>query len=385
MNLDFSVEDNRFRQEVRGWLQDNVPRRPPPKDSRSLREFELDWQQCQYEGGWAGLSWPKEYGGCGLTPVQQLIWFEESYAADAPPIACLVIALNHGGPTLVHCATDAQKSFHLPKILKGEVVWCQGFSEPNAGSDLAAISTRAVIDGDHLVVSGQKVWTSYGDIADYQELLVRTDPSAARHKGISWVICDMKTPGIVIRPIRTMAGHEHFCEIFYDQVRIPLANVVGELNGGWLVAMTTLGFERGTGYIPHLIRIGRTLDDLVELAVSRRGAFPSALRADVDMRLAEIRAEIVGLQSMAYMIVSRGSGAPGPEGSVIALAYAELAQRLQQLALEIVGNAFLDKRSAVGGWSNSYLDSFRQTIAGGTSEIRRNIIAERVLGLPRGD
>jgi alkylation response protein AidB-like acyl-CoA dehydrogenase len=181
-----------------------------------------------------------------------------------------------------------------------------------------------------------------------------------------------------------MAGHEHFCEVFYDEVRIPLANVVGELNDGWRVAMTTLSFERGTGYIPHLIRIGRTLDDLVALAVSRRGAFPAALRADVDMRLAEIRAEIVGLQSMAYMIVSRGNGAPGPEGSVIALAYAELAQRVQQLALEIVGNAFLDKGSEVGGWSNGYLDSFRQTIAGGTSEIRRNIIAERVLGLPKG-
>lgn len=384
MNLDFSTEDRRFRQEVRDWLQDNVPRQTPPKDSKSLRAFELDWQKCQYEGGWAGLSWPKEYGGCGLTPVQQLIWFEESYAAGAPPISCLVIALNHGGPTLVHCATDEQKSFHLPKILKGEVVWCQGFSEPNAGSDLAAISTRGIVDGDHLVVSGQKVWTSYGDVADYQELLVRTDPSATRHKGISWVICDMNSPGIEVRPIRTMAGHEHFCEVFYDEVRIPLANVVGEINDGWRVAMTTLSFERGTGYIPHLIRIGRTLDDLVELASTRRRTFPGALRADVDMQLAEIRTEIVGLQSMAYMIVSRGNGAPGPEGSVIALAYGELAQRVQQLAIQIAGNSFLDKNSDVGGWSHSYLDSFRQTIAGGTSEVRRNIIAERVLGMPKG-
>lgn len=384
MNLNFSTEDRHFRERLRDWLHDNVPRTPPPTDSRSLRDFELDWQRRQYEGGWAGLSWPKEYGGCGLTPVQQLIWFEESYAVGAPPMACLVIALNHGGPTLIHCANEEKKSFHLPRILKGEVVWCQGFSEPNAGSDLAAIRTRALIDGDHLVVTGQKIWTSYGDVADYQELLVRTDATGPKHKGISWVICDMTAPGIEVRPIRTLAGHEHFCEVFYDEVRIPLSNVVGGLNEGWRVAMTTLGFERGTGYIPHLIRLGRTLEGLVEMAASRRSAFPGGQRDDVDMRLAAIRAEIVGLQSMAYTVVSRGNGAPGPEGSVIALAYGELSQQVQQLAVDIAGNGILDKGSPVGGWTHSYLDSFRQTIAGGTSEIRRNVIAERVLGLPKG-
>lgn len=379
MNLDFSAEDLAFRGEAREWLQANVPKERPPSDPVALRNFELDWQRLQHAGGWAGISWPREYGGRGATLTQQLIWFEEYAASGAPPVACLVVALNHGGPTLVVRGTEAQKQFHLPRILRGESVWCQGFSEPGAGSDLASLRTRAVIDGDSLVVTGQKIWTSYADVADYQELLVRTDPDAPRHKGLSWVICDMKLPGIDVRPIGTMAGHEHFCEVFYEDVRIPLENVVGAVNDGWSVAMATLGFERGTGYVGHLSRLAYAIEELITLAGQR------TLQTDtVPARLADCRAEAASLRAMAYTGVSRPGDTPGPEGSMIALAYGELSQRVYRLAADIVGSVVLDLDAPPGKWAISFLDSFRQTIAGGTSEIRRNIIGERVLGLPRG-
>jgi alkylation response protein AidB-like acyl-CoA dehydrogenase len=379
MNLDFTPEDRLFREEARVWLADNVPKERPPEHSKELRNFELAWQQRQYDGGWAGIAWPKEYGGRGATPVQQLIWFEEYAASGAPPVACLVIALNHGGPTLVVRGTEEQKSFHLPRILKGESVWCQGFSEPGAGSDLASLRTRAVIEDDHLVVTGQKIWTSYADVADYQELLVRTDPDAPKHKGLTWVICDMRAPGIEVRPIRTMAGHEHFCEVFYDNVRIPLSNVVGAVNDGWNVAMATLGFERGTGYVGHLSRLAYAIEELVAMAGP-----PRSVTDSIHAQLANCRAEVAALRSMTYAGISRPGDTPGPEGSMIALGYSELNQRMHRLAMEIIGPGSLDLDAPLGKWSVNYLDSFRQTIAGGTSEIRRNIIGERVLGLPRG-
>src|SRR5579875_882482 len=219
-----------------------------------------------YDAGWAGIAWPKAYGGRGATLMEQLIWFEEYARADAPDLSTLFVGLNHDGPTLMACGTEAQKAYHLPRILRGEVVWCQGFSEPNAGSDLAALQTRAVIDGDHLVVTGQKIWTSFGHVAEFQELLVRTDPEAPKHKGITWVICEMNRPGIEIRPIKTLAGNSDFCEVFYDGVRIPLANVVGRLNDGWRVAMATLSFERGTAFVPEQVRLARRVEELAELA-----------------------------------------------------------------------------------------------------------------------
>ena len=223
MVLDYDQDDVAFWEEVRDWLQTNAPRERRPEAGPEMRAFLLAWQPRQYDGGWAGLAWPKEPGEQGLS----LIWHEEYAAAKAPPIGCLFVAMNHGGPTLIAWGTDAQKAFHLPKILKGESVWCQGFSEPGAGSDLASISSRAVIDGDDLVVSGQKIWTSYGHVADYQELLVRTSRGEKKHDGLTWVICPMDAPGIEVRTITTISGSQHFCEIFYDNVRIPMANVVG--------------------------------------------------------------------------------------------------------------------------------------------------------------
>ena len=266
MHLVESAELDAFREEVRTWLNENAPKEKRPHDGQAMREFDLAWQRTQYEGGWAGIAWPKEFGGRGLSLFQQLIWYEEYSRSPAPYMGSMFVALSHAGPTLINRGSVAQNSVHLPKILKGEAIWCQGFSEPNAGSDLASLKTAAVIDGDHLVVNGTKIWTTFGHIADYQELLVRTDMGALKHRGISWVICDMKAPGVTVRPIKAMSGPDHFSQVFYDDVRIPLDQVVGEVNEGWKVAMTTLGFERGTATISHQIHLSATVEALVELA-----------------------------------------------------------------------------------------------------------------------
>src|SRR5215475_11812252 len=267
MDITFTPEEERFRAEARAWLAKNAPKTQPPEhDLKARSEFDRAWQRTLFEAGYAGISWPKEYGGRGASLMEQLIWYEEFARAGAHEPSTLFVGLNHGGPTLIACGSEEQKSFHLPKILGGDTVWCQGFSEPGAGSDLGGLSTRAVIDGDELVVSGQKIWTSFAQIAEYQELLVRTDPDAPKHKGISWVIWPMNAKGITIRPIRTMAGHQDFCEVFYDEVRIPRANVVGKLNDGWRVAMSTLSFERGTAFLSEQVRLTRLVDQLIEMA-----------------------------------------------------------------------------------------------------------------------
>jgi len=386
MDLGYSAEDLRFREEVHAWLTENAPRKPRPVDPKAAREHDLAWQRTQFEGGWAGVSWPAEYGGRGLSLLQQVIWHEEYARARAPHIGCCFVGINHAGPTLIARASDEQKAFHLPKILGGEVVWCQGFSEPSAGSDLASLKTRAVVDGDHLVVNGQKIWTSYADVADYQELLVRTDPDAAKHRGITWVIADMRAPGIEIRPIRTMDGRAEFCEVFYDNVRIPLANVVGKMNDGWSVAMSTLGFERGTGFMAEQIAMAREVDELVDLA--RKSPSPSGHGMAIDdgeiaWRLAKLRAEVASLRAMTLVSVSRAkrSSVPGPEGSMIKIFLADRRQQLARLAMDILGpDALVMEPESL---PRSYLRAFAATMGGGTSEIQRNIVGERVLGLPK--
>ncbi|MDB5445169.1 MAG: acyl-CoA dehydrogenase [Phenylobacterium sp.] len=388
MDIDFTPDERRFRQDVRDWLAANAPGAPRPTDGPDMRAFDLAWQRKQYEGGWAGISWPKEYGGCGLSLIQQLIWFEECGRRGVPPLGSLSVALNHAGPTLIALGTDEQKRFHLPRILRGEAVWCQGFSEPGAGSDLAGVRTRGVVEGDHLTVTGQKIWTSHAHLAQFQELLVRTDPAAGRHHGLTWIICDMSTPGITVRPIKTMVGSHHYCEVFYDAVRIPLSNVVGQVNGGWQVAMSTLSFERGPGLITSQMALARQMDDLIALA----GATPDVLGERMVIEdeaimsaLAALNAEVAALRAMTYVAVSRGlrQGIPGAESSLVALYFAELAQRVQQMAIEVLGPAMLERTAPNETWVAEYLRAFMDTIAGGTSEIRRNIIAERLLGLPR--
>jgi alkylation response protein AidB-like acyl-CoA dehydrogenase len=383
MDLNVSRRDAEFRVEVRTWLDEHGPREPRPRGGRGMRDFDLAWQRTQYEGGWAGINWPVEYGGRGLSLLQQVIWYEEYASLGLPGIDACFVGNNHAGPTLISRGTQEQKAFHLPQILAGEVVWAQGFSEPDAGSDLAALKTRAEIDGDELVVSGQKVWTSFADVADWQELLVRTDSTAAKHKGITWVICDMRSPGIEVRPLRTMDGEHDFAEVFYDEARIPLTNVVGAINDGWSVAMSTLSFERGTAFTASQTKLAETVEQLIELARARGLADED----DLGRELATARAEVAALRAMTYAGVSRNlrRPEPGPEGSILKLFYAELSQRVYRLAMDVLGADQL-RLGAAGtnpDWHHDYLQSYSFSIGGGTSEIMRNIIGERVLALPR--
>ncbi len=372
MRLDATREDEAFRAAARGWLLANAPRVDAPYEGKGASDFARAWLARLHRNGWGGISWPKEFGGQGLPPERILIWYEEYARARAPSVLdCTFVGLNHAGPTLIACGTDQQKAFHLPRILSGESLWCQGFSEPGAGSDLASLTTSGVRDGDHLVVNGQKIWSSYSDVADFQELLIRTEPGTKRHKGLSWVICDMRTPGVTVRPIRNMAGASHFAEVFYDDARIPLSNVVGALNDGWRVAMTTLGFERKTAAMGLQFALSVKVEDIIALAQ------PSAGSATAE-RLAELRAEAAALRAMTYRTVLR-TPVTQSDGSMVRLHFAELAQRIYRTAMDILGaDALLENN-----WSHDYLEAYSETIAGGTAEIQRNIIAERVLGLPR--
>src|SRR5262245_62098361 len=392
VEIRFTPAEEAFRAEARAWLEANMPRTPRPADLRARADYDLGWQRRMHDAGWAGIAWPRAYGGRGATLMEQLIWYEEYARAGAPDISTLFVGLNHAGPTLIACGSEEQKAYHLPRILRGDVIWCQGFSEPNAGSDLASLQTRAVVDGDHLVVTGPKIWTSFAHIAEFQELLVRTDPDVPRHRGITWVICPMNSPGIEIRPITTLTGGSDFAEVFYDGVRIPLANVVGKLNDGWRVAMATLSFERGTAFLSEQVRIARRVDELVEVARTTPG--PDGRRPALDddeiaRRLALAAAEVEAMRAMTYRSLSLAArtGMPGAEASMIRLFFSELIQRIDALAMEILGPAALGGFRAdgapTGEWVERYLTGLSQTIGGGTKEIQRNIIGERVLGLPR--
>jgi alkylation response protein AidB-like acyl-CoA dehydrogenase len=380
--------DNRtFREQVRDWLHANRPREPRPKDPKAQMVYDRAWQRAQYDGGWAGISWPREYGGLGLSPSQQLIWCQEYAEARCPLVhdSCW-LGLNHAGPTLYSRASEAQKSFHLPRILKGEATWCQGFSEPNAGSDLASLRTRGVVDGSDLVVNGQKIWTTMAHQADYQELLVRTGPEGGRHRGPTWVICDMHLPGVEVRPITALDGELHTSAVFYDDVRIPLANVVDELDNGWSVALTTLAFERGPASYGAIYELAVLLEDLLDHVRAQQDNAPAEIREGgvLAWRIAVARSEVQSVHALACSMVSgaeRGNQA-GHEGSIMRLCSTELEQTVTRLAMDVLGPAGLSRVSS-GKWCSTYFEAFAETIAGGTSEIQRNIIGERLLGLPR--
>lgn len=372
-----SISISAFRRAARAWLEANVPRELPPEDGPASREFVLAWQRKQAQGGWAGIAWPQEVGGRGWSVLEQIVWFEEYARAGAPsPLNASFVGLNHAGPTLIACGTPEQKAFHLPKILAGEVIWCQGFSEPGAGSDLASVRTRGRIEDNELIIDGHKLWSSFADIADWQELLIRTDAGAKTSAALTWVICPMSLPGITVRPIRTMAGPRKYCEVFYDSVRVPLSNVVGGVNNGWATAMSTLSFERGTAGLALLI--GLTIK--VEALLAACPTDSTQLR----LRLARLRAEGQSIRAMTYRFaLDAESSVPDASGSMIRLSFAEFAQRVTAAAIDLYG---IDAPEVIGmhGWGHDYLDAFSETIAGGTAEIQRNIIAERVLGLPKG-
>jgi alkylation response protein AidB-like acyl-CoA dehydrogenase len=393
MDLNLTTEELQFRDELRGWLSANVP-----KDWNEWREKPLEdsfpylrtWQRKLHDGGWAAVSWPKEYGGRSASLMLQAIFWEEMARVEAPPMANS-LGLGLIGPTIIAYGTEAQKKRYIPKILSAEEIWCQGFSEPNAGSDLAGLQTEARLDGDSYIVNGQKVWTSYGWVGDWCELVVRTDPAAPKHKGLTVLLVDMKTPGVDVRPLRQMTGESEFNEIFFRDVRVPAANVLGKVNDGWNVAISTLMHERGAyGARLHLL-FKRNIDRLIELShtVQRNGQ-PAAQDALIRQKLAQCYAEIEIMRHNQMRAFSRitATGVPGPEGSILKIFWSELNQRVQQIAQELLGPygqlLGTDGRAVDHGiWSYGYLRSRGNTIEAGTSEIQRNIIGHFVLGLPR--
>lgn len=387
MTSDSPRTDLAFRAEARDWLEENKPREARPHDDAAAeRAYDMAWQRRQFDAGWAGIGWPVAHGGRGLSLTQQLIWSEECARAGLRAFNGTWLGINHAGPTVMALGTDAQKRKHLPAILRGEELWCQGFSEPNAGSDLAGVRTRGVVDGDDLVVTGQKTWTTLAHLADYQELLVRTDPDSKRFKGLTWIICDMRLPGITIRPMRSIAGELHNCEVFYDEVRIPLSNVVGRLHDGWTVAMTTLAFERGTASFGEATALEAHLHELFAYARSTRADDGRLLMHNeaIAQQLGALRAEVDGLKALLQLTIARQErGTPmGSEGSIVRLYMTELYKRVTRVGVQMLGVQALD-RTHRAGWIHDYFEAFAQTIAGGTSEIQRNVIGERLLGLPR--
>ncbi|MER6217980.1 acyl-CoA dehydrogenase family protein [Streptomyces sp. NPDC048387] len=383
MDLAYSQEEREFRAGLREWLGKVLPELPPrpsPDDWPGRRAYDLGWQRRLYDAGYAGLHWPVDAGGRGATPTQHLIFLEETERAGAPYVGANFVGLLHAGPTIAAEGTAEQRARWLPPVLRGEEVWCQGFSEPGAGSDLAALRTRAVRDGDAYVVTGSKIWTSHAEVADWCELLVRTDPAAPRHRGISWLAMPMDAPGVTVRPLRTLAGTAEFAEVFLDEVRVPVTHRVGAENDGWRVTMVTLSFERGTAFVGEVVACRRTLGELARAARANGRWDDPVLRR----RLGRLYGEFGALWRLTQWNVSEAQGSggvPGTGGSVFKLAYSHARQELYEAAAEVLGAGALSLEEE---WTRERLSSLSYTIAAGTSQIQRNIVAERILGLPKG-
>ncbi|HAM01775.1 MAG TPA: acyl-CoA dehydrogenase [Acidimicrobiaceae bacterium] len=395
MDLRYSEAEEAFRAELRKWLSQVVPTlgpRPALTDWPARRAYDTTWQRMLYDAGYAGIDWPPEGGGRGASPVEQLVFLEECERAHAPYVGVNFVGLLHAGPTIAVEGTPEQRARFLHPILRGEAVWCQGFSEPDAGSDLAALRTRAVRQGDEYVVTGSKIWTSHAEVADFCELLVRTSDEGSKHRGITWLAMEMDRPGIEIRPLRTIAGSSEFAELFLDEVRVPVANRVGEENDGWRVSMVTLSFERGTAFVGELLQSMEHLRDMRQLA-RRLGRWSDP---EIRHRVGQLGAELDALWALTRRNVSQAArtGVPGLGGSVFKLAFSELRQRQAQLGLDLLQSAGLswDQLQATDGSGplgnvrllEQWVGGFSRTIAAGTSQIQRNIVAERILALPKG-
>jgi alkylation response protein AidB-like acyl-CoA dehydrogenase len=391
--LRYSEAEQQFRAELREWLAESVPAHGSPpalRDWRARRDYDTSWQKKLFAAGYAGIGWPAEYGGRDASLTEQLIYYEEIARARAPYVGVNFVGLLHGGPTLIAEGTEEQKRMHLPRILVGDEVWCQGFSEPSAGSDLAALTTRAERDGDDYVVNGHKIWTSFAHASDYCELLVRTDPDAPKHRGISWLILPMDAAGIEIRPLRTLSGEGEFGEVFLENVRVPVANRVGAENDGWRITNVTLRFERGTAFASEMVSLQRFLADLVKIA-KRPGRAGACAWDDAGLRreVGHLAAELDALWAMVKLSVCQSSttGVPGLGGSAVKLFYSELNQRVCDLGMRLLERGVLCREEVAGLPSGEILgralQSISLTIAAGTSQIQRNIIAERILGLPK--
>jgi len=384
MDFDDSKEEAAFREEVRAWMKQNAPEREPGQLSTSHSFSDFDeifvtegkrWQRRIHDGGWAGITWPVEYGGRGGTVVESMIFRQEESHFDVAS-GLFAVGIGMAGPTIIGHGTDEQRRRYLPAMLRGDEVWCQLFSEPGAGSDLAGLSTRAVRDGDEWVVNGQKVWSSGAHHSDMGILLARTDPDLPKHRGITFFILDMHSPGIEVRPLRQMTGGATFNEVFFTDVRVPAANVVGEVNGGWRATMTTLANERGTGggtsSFPQVLKLARdcgvTSDPIIRQRLAR----------------CYVRNEIT--RYLGFRIqTALGKGTSTPETSVAKLVFSQVSKETAELTMSIQGARGMlagDAAPANGYWQQQFLSAPSYRIAAGSDEIQRNIIGERVLGLP---
>jgi alkylation response protein AidB-like acyl-CoA dehydrogenase len=395
MDFGLTPEQEAFRGEVRAWLRANLPpdwaARPTADVPRAeMYDFGRRWQRSLYEAGLLGITWPKEYGGRGLTWMEELILHEELTLAKAPP-PLNILGLGMAGPTIIAYGTDAQKRRYLQKILTAEEIWCQGYSEPNAGSDLAALQTRAVREGDCYVINGQKVWTSLAHIADWMMLLARTDPAAPKHKGLTYFLLDVHAPGVTVRPLRQLTGDAEFNEVFFENVRVPAESILGELDHGWEVGLTTLMYERLALGFGLQARFQMALEATLGLARrSTRNGGPAARDPVLRQQLAQLVIDNAVFKYTAARAITRllRGERPGPEASVGKIWWCERHQALQDVAQTLLGPYAQIGRGSPwavdqGVWQYTFLRSRANSIEGGTTEIQRNILAERVLGLPK--
>jgi alkylation response protein AidB-like acyl-CoA dehydrogenase len=399
MDLRYTPEDEAFRQEVRQWFAENLPSEPiKTLDDRRA------WHRKLYEAGFIGMGWPKAYGGWERRPMEQAIVGEEMARVNAPAgVGGLGISIV--GPTIIHHGTEEQKQRFVKNILTGEEIWCQLYSEPNSGSDLASLQCRAEIDGDEFEINGQKIWNSGAHISDWGLLLARTDRNAFKHQGISCILIDMKAPGVEVRPLKQISGSSEFSEVFFSGVRVPADNLIGELNTGWQIAQTTLGYERGGNTLSRVSRLQVQLARLLDVAQNLRRDGTRAIDDPVTrQKLGQIVADIEVLRYASLRILSRleKGQRPGPEASIAKLHYSELDKRVQEIILDILGpygqqlehipadlrlltagTPGVDDDEEAGSWAYPFVWSRAGTIYAGSSEIQKNIIGERVLGLPK--
>ena len=395
MDFKYSEEDEAFRREFRGWLEANMPRdwrddgELSDPDTKTEFERRRAWHRKLYDAGWMCIHWPREFGGRGATLMQQFIYNQELDRAKAPPTVNFQ-GIARVGPTLMQWGTPEQKARFIPKIPSAEEIWCQGLSEPNHGSDLAAVETRAVDNGDHFVVNGAKVWTSNAHHANFSTLLCRSDSTAPKHRGLSYLLVDLKSPGVTIRPLVQITGESGFNQVFFEDVVVPKSNLVGQKNQGWMVAITNMMFERTIhgGRTDMMVEV-RQIADLAKQV--QRNGHPACDDGYVRERIAAFACEAEGLKYTSLRQLTRQLRGlpPGPEGSVMKLGTTDLNLRIQKFAMELLGPYSQFEYRAPGAldrgkWSHRMLAARRGTIAAGTNEIQHNIIGERVLGLPKG-
>jgi len=394
MDFNYSPEQEAYRMEVRRWLEAN---QPPPLNRQEKETVDDDimwdrlkaWHKKLYHAGWAGLTWPKEYGGRGATFIEQVI-FQQELGRLGLPMGCNVLGTIMTGPAIMQWGTEAQKQRYLEPILSGDEIWCEGMSEPGAGSDLAALQMRAELRGDEFIVNGQKVWTTIAHRSDYCQLFVRTDPDAPKHKGLSALLVDMKAPGVSVRPLKQITGDADFNEIFYEDVHVPKDNLLGPLNMGWQVLVSTLMHER-FGIGETLGGTEQTLRELIGIARRAKLNGHAAIEEDdIRQQLAQFAIEVNakkynGLRSLSKRLKGQQ---PGAEASISKLVSTDLQQRMIKFASRLLGGyAMLERRSPFapnGDWMRRIVGSESMTIAGGTSAVQKNMIGERILQLPKG-